>query len=161
MSRLATRLRTAIVPAVAALTAPAHAATVLNEFIPIADTAFLPCINGGAGEVVDITGTTHVVVIDEVVGSMRTSRFFFNGQGVSAIGQTTGTRYVVIGKSSSVMKTSVLHENVTATFTDTLNFIGPGPGDKFFSQAQFHITVRPDGSVVMFRDNQREYCKEG
>ena len=162
MVLLGTWIRSSAIAALAttaALVVPAHAATVLNEFIPVEDTAFLPCLNGGAGETVDIQGTTHVVVIEEVIGSMRTARFFFNYQGVSGVGQITGTHYVVIAKNSAIVKTSLLHENVSATFTETLNFLGTGPDNKFFSQAQFHITVRPDGSVVLFRDSQRESCK--
>src|SRR3954451_5891076 len=69
------------------------AATVIR--VPVDSRLFLPCANGGAGEVVHFTGTILGVTSGTADGAGGFhSRSIEVEQGVSGIGETTRRRYV-------------------------------------------------------------------
>jgi hypothetical protein len=71
----------------------AKAATVVR--VPVDSRLFLPCANGGAGEVVHFTGTIVGVSsgTTDGAGGVHTVSVEVE-QGVSGIGETTGRRYI-------------------------------------------------------------------
>ena len=63
--------------------------------VPVDSRLFLPCANGGAGEVVHFTGTILGVSSGTVDGSGGSHAISIEvEQGVSGVGETTGKRYV-------------------------------------------------------------------
>src|SRR6266581_1972850 len=66
--------------------------TVSTSF-PITISVFVPCAAGGAGEVVNLSGSLHAVFSTTVNGNNIHSQFLFNPQGVTGVGETTGAKY--------------------------------------------------------------------
>lgn len=134
----------AIIVSLAFVNTPlAHAATTSTS-IPISFSQFVPCANNGQGEVVTVSGTEHVLLIDN---NNNNGKFQFQFQGITGVGQTTGDRYQATG---------VLEETFTARgFTENNNFflIGQGPGNNLLFHQTLHITVNPDGTVTANVDN--------
>jgi hypothetical protein len=117
-----------------------------NEQVPVTVFAFVPCANGGAGELVLLEGTLHVlthVTIDDQGGLHVTQHF--QPQGVSGTGVTQS------------------QFNATAGFeqTDINNFrvIGQGPDNNLLVHSTFHVTVTPNGDVTTVVDNFSVECR--
>jgi hypothetical protein len=151
-------LATATAALAGASAAGAAATTVTtNEQVPVTVLAFVPCANDGAGELVLLTGTLHVlthVTIDDQ-GGLHVKQHF-QPQGVSGTGLTTGDKYQGTGVTQSEF-------NATAGFeaTDINNFriIGQGPGNNFLVHSTFHVTVTPNGDVTTVVDNFSVECR--
>src|SRR2546428_4157400 len=92
-----------LILAVAALIVPvtARAAVIENIAMPITVSVFVPCANGGIGEVVTLTGDLHVL-IHETVDSNGGFHLdlHFQPQGVSGIGAPSGDKYQGTGETS-------------------------------------------------------------
>src|SRR5712692_1611363 len=86
-----------VVAAVGVGALPAQAAAssfTASVKIPISVTVFVPCANGGAGELVDLSGSLNDVfhvTVDDSGGVHVTTHD--NAQGVSGTGETTGAKY--------------------------------------------------------------------
>ena len=151
-------LATATTALVGAMSAAAQATTTTtNEQVPISVIQFVPCANDGAGELVVLEGTLHIlshVTIDDQ-GGLHVKQHF-QPQGVSGTGLTTGDKY----RGTGVTQTQF---NATAGFeqTDINNFriIGQGPENNFLVHATFHVTVTPNGDVTTVVDNFSVECR--
>src|ERR1700745_3652366 len=58
--------------------------------VPLALSQFIPCANQGNGEIVDFSGTLHVVISSTVNGNNIHLNTLFNPQGAKGVGETTG-----------------------------------------------------------------------
>lgn len=128
-----------------------------NVKVPINISVFVPCAAGGAGEVVNLSGTLHVLfhtTIDASGGFHST--FLSQPQGVSGTGLTTGDKYQGTGESQSTFNGKVGFES---TFVSNFKIIGQGPGNNFLVHENFHVTVNPNGEVTAFVDNFSVECK--
>lgn len=155
---IATLLAAAAVALAGAAAAGAQATTVTtNEQIPIAISVFVPCANGGVGELVELSGTLHVlthVTIDDQ-GGLHVKQHF-QPRGVSGTGLTSGDTYHGTGVTQSTF-------NATAGFEETSinNFrvIGQGPDNNFLVHSTFHVTVTPNGDVTSTVGNFSAECR--
>jgi hypothetical protein len=112
--------------------------------VPFSTLVFVPCAAGGAGELVDLSGTLHIVSQfrfnpDGTVHVVS----HFNPQGVSGVGETTGAKYQGTGVTETV-------ENLTAgaqEFTSVNNFriIGQGPDNNLLVHSVAHFTINANG----------------
>jgi hypothetical protein len=85
----------ALLWAVTWVAVPAAAAGARVIRVPVDSRLFLPCANGGAGEVVHFTGTILGVSSGTTDGSGGSHAISVEvEQGVSGVGETTGKRYV-------------------------------------------------------------------
>ena len=128
-----------------------------NVQVPINISVFVPCAAGGAGEVVDLSGTLHVLfhtTIDDSGGFH--SKFHFQPQGVSGTGLTTGDKYQGTGVTQGTFNCKVGFES---TFVNNFKIIGQGPGNNFLVHENFHVTVNANGEVTAFVDNFSIECK--
>jgi hypothetical protein len=130
-----------------------------NTSIPIDITSFVPCANGGSGELVALTGYLHVrfMVTFDGAGGQHLSESY-NPQGVSGIGLTTGDKYQGVGITHPVTNETAAGAFVD-TFEDIFRVIGQGPGNNFLFHENFHITLHPDGTVTTFHDTFSISCK--
>jgi hypothetical protein len=138
--------------------AGAAASTVTtNVRTPIDSLVFASCANGGAGEDVAVSGTLHEVFHTTVdnAGGFHV-RQESNPQGLSGVGQVTGTQYQVTGGN-------VLELNMKAAFEETLvnNFrvIGQGPDNNFVFHQTSHVTVNANGTVTAEHLSFQFECK--
>lgn len=128
-----------------------------NVKVPTNISVFVPCAAGGAGEVVNLSGTLHLLfhtTIDASGGFHST--FLSQPQGVSGTGLTTGDKYQGTGETQSTFNGKVGFES---TFVNNFKIIGQGPGNNFLVHENFHVTVNPNGEVTAFVDNFSVECK--
>ncbi len=152
----------AFVAAVAALagaaSAPAAATTVTtNEQVPVTVFAFVPCANDGAGELVILTGTLHVlthVTIDDQGGLHVRQQF--QPQNVSGTGLTTGDTYRGTGITETEFNATAALEQ---TSINNFRIIGQGPDNNFLVHSTTHVTITPNGDVATVVDNSSIECR--
>ena len=126
--------------------------------VPLTLFVFVPCAAGGAGEVVDLSGSLHVVEQFRF-NPDGTVHFIshFNPQGVSGIGETTGAKYQGTGVTQS-------EENVTAgaqefTSVDNFRIIGQGPDNNFLVHSVFHFTFNANGIQTATVTASSDQCR--
>jgi len=121
-----------------------------NVQVPLNFPQFVPCANGGAGDIVILTGTVHIlahVTVDAQAGiHVHTVTNF---QDVSAVGQVTGLNYRGVG----VLHTDMINNNgptqqLEGTQESTFQVVGQGPGNNLKFKALFHQTVNSNGEFT-------------
>ena len=119
--------------------------------------AFVPCANGGAGEVVELTGSLNdVFKVTDTGNGQFILKVHDNPQGVVGIGLTTGDVYRGTGATRFG---DVLAAGETFSFVNNFRIIGQGTGNNLLVHENFHITVNPDGTLTSFHDNFSFKCK--
>jgi hypothetical protein len=129
-----------------------------NEFVPLSQTSFVPCANGGAGELVTVTGTLHIQTHVTINQNRLMLRTLFQPQGASGLGLTTGDLYHGTGMTQFLDTIPNPLGAQTSTFTNNFRFIGPGPDNNLQIHQNIHITVNANGEVTSEVDNASIEC---
>ena len=95
MKRILVLLTLATIGIVASVTA-AQAEVTTNEQVSLAFAGFVPCANGGAGEILSGTIEVHNLITSTVNGNHVSDKFQFQPHG-SMVGAITGDTYRVTG----------------------------------------------------------------
>ena len=95
MKRILMLLAIATAGMAASVTA-AEAAVVSNETVSYAYSGFVPCANGGTGELLTGTIDVHNLITSTVNGNVDSGQFQFQPQG-SLVGTITGDTYQLTG----------------------------------------------------------------
>jgi len=141
--------RDLVEPVPAAELAPAFAAVAggveTNLVLPLDISTFIPCANGGIGEVVALAGTLHAMynVTTDAAGGVHV-KSHYQPQHVTGVGLTTGDKYQGTGATQQMFTTKV---GATTTSVNVFRIIGQGPGNNYRVQEVTHTTVHPDGTV--------------
>ena len=136
---------------------PVRAAVQTNVKAPVNIGVFIPCAADGAGEVVFLTGTLHVLLrftMDQAGGIHVASHF--QPQGISGIGQTTGDKYQGTGVTQDEFNAKV---GVEETVINNFRIVGQGPGNNFLIHENFHITFNANGVPTASLDNFSVDCR--
>jgi len=134
-------------------------ATTTSEILPITLQAFVPCANGGAGEVVEVTGNLHQVLTTVITESGRiVLRSHFQPQGLSGVGQTTGDTYQATGVTQETVSFSPPFP-VSATFINNFRFIGAGRDNNLLVHEEAHVTIDASGNVRVDVDKLSVECR--
>jgi hypothetical protein len=151
-----------IVASVVLAAQPAQAAATSftsSVTIPIDLTVFVPCANGGAGELVTLSGNLHDLFHVTFDGSGGlTIKFLDNPQGVSGVGETTGAVYHGTGQTQETFHFSGVSDSFSDTFVNVFHIVGTGPGNDFFVREVFHVTVNANGTLAAFVDQFSVTC---
>jgi hypothetical protein len=151
-----------LVPVWVVGTIPAQAAVhsttqILRE--PLDFRLFLPCANGGAGEVVHLTGTIAFLeqVTRDDAGGFHLATLEVQ-QGVQGVGETTGDHYV-----STFVNLSNFNEvsgslPLTSTAEEVYRVDGPGPGNESTIRIRTHTTINADGTITVAFDDFSAEC---
>lgn len=127
-------------------------------FIPVELLVFVPCANGGSGELIDVSGPLHIVSQLTVTPSGNFSDYFhFQPQGISGVGLTTGAKYQATGITQQRDNFNGLP--FSSTLINNFYMIGQGPGNNFKVHETFHFTVDANGVLTAFVDNFSITCK--
>jgi hypothetical protein len=148
-------LAVVVLAALASVTA-AQAAVITNQIIPINLIVFVPCANGGTGELVDLSGNLHDMFATTVNGNHFSMKYMDNPQGVSGTGETTGDSYQATGVTQGQTSGNVGFED---TYINNFRIIGHGPGNNFLVHETYHVTVNANGDVTASVDNFSVDCK--
>lgn len=149
----------------AATLGPSFAATVSvieDKVLLPAFVAFIPCADGGAGELAVATNAELHVVLRTVVdaaGGLMVSGHFQPLRNWDAIGQVTGDVYQPTGVTRSDFSTRADGLPFESTFVNNFRWIGPGPGNNLLVHATIHLTVNANGDVTADVINATVDCK--
>lgn len=146
MRRVLVLLALATVGIVAGATV-AHAAVTSNEWDSLAFAGFVPCANGGAGEILSGRIDVHTLITSTVNGDEDSSQFQFQPQG-SMVGASTGDAYRVTGVTRGMSRVGLRNDHYTLTYVNNFHLIGPGPGNNLLVHEIAHVTMDGDVAVV-------------
>ena len=129
-----------------------------NESIPIDLVAFVSCANGGAGELVFMSGDLHVLTHFTLSnsGNLHVTQHF-QPQGISGYGEISGDKYQATGGTHEEFNDNGLP--FTDTYINNFRIIGQGPGNNFLVHENYHVTINANGVVTSFVDNFSVECK--
>jgi hypothetical protein len=143
----------------ATVVGPAHAEVVVNDTANIEVSTFVSCAAGGAGEVVNLSGPLHTLISFNFTGNRVSGYFHFQPQGISGVGETTGTVYQGTGVTRESFNFSLQNGQFNVTFVNNFRIIGHGPGNNFLVHENLHFTFNADGTLTVFHDNFNVECK--
>jgi hypothetical protein len=144
-----------IAAAVAAVPA-AQPAVIVNESVPFALIAFVPCANDGAGEAVLVEGTLHVLITETVNDNHVSFKAHFQPQGATGTGLTTGDTYRATGLTQEHIS---IGPSLTDTFINNFRIIGPGPDNNLLVHQTIHLTINANGEVTSMVVNTSVECR--
>ena len=148
----------AIAAAVVGVTA-AQAAVTVNDKQTIPFAVFVPCANGGAGELVSGTIDLHTLITFTINGNNVSGKTHFQPQGGDLTGSVTGDKYQGTGVTQDHFKGSLQNGQFTTTFVNNFRFIGQGPGNNAVFHENAHVTINANGDVTVIHDNISADCK--
>ena len=144
---------------VTVLAIPAQAAVDVNTSFDVLLSAFVPCANGGAGEVVDLEGPLHELDSFTINNNHVSGDSHFQPQGISGTGESTGDKYNAVGVTQDHFSGSFVNGQFNETFVNNFRIIGQGPGNNFSIHENFHVTINANGELTTFHDNFIVDCK--
>jgi hypothetical protein len=144
-----------IAAAVAAVPA-AQPAVIVNESVPFAQIAVVPCANDGAGEAVLVEGRLHVLITETVNDNHASFKIHFEPQGATGTGLTTGDTYHATGVTQEHFS---IGPNVTDTFINNFRIIGPGPDNNLLVHQTIHVTINANGEITSMVVNTSVECR--
>jgi hypothetical protein len=140
----------------AASVSAAQAEVITNDMTSISFAGFVPCANGGAGEILSGRIDVHNVVTSTVNDNHTSDRFQFQPHG-TMVGAITGDVYRVTGVTQGTSTGSVQNGHYTLTYVNNFRLIGPGPGNNLLVHETAHMTIDGD-DVVVQHDNLSIEC---
>jgi hypothetical protein len=156
MKRILVLLAIAALGMTASVTA-AQAEIVGNDTVSYAYSGFVPCANGGAGELLTGTIDVHSLITSTVNGNLDSSQFQFQPRG-SLVGRITGDTYRLTGLTRGTYNESLQSGEYTLTYVNSYQLIGPGPGNNLLVREIAHLTLDGD-DVIVHHDDLSIECK--
>jgi len=125
--------------------------TILNqieEVVPFSGTEFIPCINGGAGEDVVVSGTAKLKWTEFLDGNGGFhGRLSFQTLEYGAVGQITGDIYQGVGgKEKQTFYAGPTGLPVSNNFTANYHFLGPN--NNYHEHVRATTTVNANGELT-------------
>lgn len=145
----------AAVAATASVSA-AQARVVTNETTSLSYSGFVPCANGGAGELMTGSIEVHSLVTSTVNGAVDVWQFDFQPHG-TLVGRITGDSYQLTGVTRGIYVDALHSGEYAATYVNNYRLIGPGPGNNLVVREIAHVT-RDGDDVVVQHDNLTIDC---
>src|SRR5262245_17491989 len=137
----------------------AQAEVVQNEQVPFAQIVFVPCANGGAGELVLISGTLHILTSVTINDNNASIKSHFQPQGATGVGLTTGDKYNANGVTQETDTLSLQNGKAEFTFINNFRIVGQGPDNNLEVKQTIHQTVNANGDVTSTVDNTNIECR--
>jgi hypothetical protein len=131
--------------------AAAEAGVVRNTTLSYAYAGWVPCANGGAGELVAGTIDAHLLDTSTVNGGVDAWQFMFAPRG-TLVGETTGESYRLGGVEHGTYVSVAQGDRFVLTYVNRYHLIGPGSGNNLVVRETAHITSNGDDAVVQFDD---------
>ncbi len=138
---------------------PAAAEVTENDKIPVEIDLDIPCANGGAGELVSLTGNLHVLTTYSINGNVVRGRFHDQPEDIKGFGSVTGDRYEATGVSQGQFKASLQNGQAIVSFINNFRIIGQGTGNNFLVHQNVHMTINANGDLTTVVDQVRADCK--
>lgn len=120
---------------------------------------FVPCANGGAGELVQLSGRLHDLIHLTTNDNHFLVNFHTQPQGITGVGLTTGTKYQGTGVTQERFGGSLVNGQISETFVNNYRLIGRGPGNNLLIHQNAHITFNAKGELTAEIDHLSVTCK--
>ena len=137
----------------------AQAAVVFNETQTIPFEVFVPCANGGAGEVVSGTVDLHILISLTVNGNHLSMKEHFQPQSSNIIGETTGDQYQATRVGQDMTHDNLQNGQFNTTVVNDFGIIGPRPDNNLTLHDNVHIAFNANGELTVAHENVRLDCK--
>jgi hypothetical protein len=134
-------------------------AITVNDFVPFAQLAFVPCAAGGAGELVLISGILHIQQHITINGSHATIKSHAQPQGATGVGLTTGDKYSATGVTQEEDGIALQASASEFTFVNNFKIIGQGPDNNLLVHQTIHETINANGDVTVVVDDTSVECR--
>jgi hypothetical protein len=145
MKRILVVLAVTAVAALATMTA-AQASVVTNTTVSYRYSGWVPCANGGAGELVNGVIDSHILETSTTNDNVDAWKFQFAPRG-SLVGSVTGDTYRLGGvEHGTYVETQ--SGRYTLTYVNRYHLIGPGSGNNLIVRETAHLTLDGDDAVV-------------
>jgi hypothetical protein len=156
MRRILVLLALTTVGLVASVTT-AQAEIVTNERTLLAYSGFVPCANGGAGELVTGTIDVQSLTTSTVNDNNVSWQFQFQPHG-SLVGSLSGHTYRLTGVTRGTYHDAVQNGRYALTYVNSYQLIGPGAGNNLLVRETAHVTIDGD-DVHVEHDDLRIQCQ--
>ena len=130
-----------------------------NIIVDFSLEEFVYCANNGAGEVVELSGPLHILLVTNISNNRISGFSHFQPQGVQGRGQATGNLYNATGVTQEHFSGSLVNGQFTYTFVNNYRLIGQGPGNNFLVHQTVHATFNSSGEATASVDNTTIDCK--
>ena len=147
----------ALAAASLAIAGAVQAAVTTNEQLSFAYAGYVPCANGGAGELLTGTIDVHDLASETVNGNDVAWRFTFERHG-ELVGQVTGDTYRLADVEHGAYTQSLGTDHATLTYVNRYRLVGPGPGNNLVVRETAHVTIDADENAVVQRDDFAVDC---
>ena len=134
-------------------------AITVNQFVPFALLAFVPCANGGAGELVLVQGTLHLQDHITINGNRAAIKTHAQPQGATGVGLTTGDIYNAVGVTQEEDSAPLIGGAAEFTFVNNFRIIGQGTDNNLQVHQTLHLTVNANGDLTTIVTNQIIECQ--
>ena len=144
--------------AMAAGVSDAQAEIITNETTSVGFAGFVPCANGGTGEILSGRIQVHNLVTLTVNDNRASWQFLSQPLGGSMVGAVTDDTYRVTGVTRGSSHESLDSNHYTSTYVSTFRLTGPGPGNDLVVHETAHVTIDENDDVVVRHDDLRIDC---
>ena len=151
-----------LIASLASMSATADSAIINqgNLLIPFSSTVTVGCANGGLGEDVFVEGFVHLRYVLVQNGNRYTYTENANPQGITGTGLVTGDVYHGTGKTFTSYSGDIADDmSLQGTIVDRFHFVGPGPGNDFYSKVTEHFTINANGEITSEFEFEGITCK--
>jgi len=135
----------------------AQAEVTTNDRQSLAFAGFVPCANGGEGEILAGTVEVHNLGVSTANGNNDRSQLQFQAHG-SMVGAITGDAYRVAGMTKSTSHENAESGQYNLTYVNNFRLVGPGPDNNLLVHEIAHVTAIGD-DVVVQHDNLSIDCR--
>ena len=142
----------ALVAACLTVAVAAQAAVTSNEQTSVAYAGYVPCANGGAGELLTGTIDVHDLASETVNDQQEAWQFTFELHG-ELVGRVTGDTYRLAAVEHGSYTQSLDSEQSTLTYVNRYRLVGPGSGNNLIVRETAHVTIGADENAVVQRDD--------
>jgi hypothetical protein len=157
MKRVATIFAVLVV---AVLCATAIAAVQSNFSIPIDQSVFIPCANGGAGDNVTLSGPVHMLALVTFTKDDAHVKLQANPQDVTGRGSVAGATYRATGVTRDDLNVNTANGfPVNETIVNNFRMISKGQADNFLVHETMHFTVNANGMLTANHDSFSVECR--
>lgn len=137
---------------------PQALAITINQFVPFEQVAFVPCANGGAGELVLIEGTLHLQQHITINNNRANIKTLAQPQGADGVGLVSGEQYQATGVTQEQDSIPLVNGAFEFSFINNFRIIGQATDNNLQVHQTVHVTIDANGVVTTVVDNTSIDC---
>ena len=129
-----------------------------NEFVAFAEADFVPCANGGAGELVLVEGILHIQQHITINNNRANVKVHIQPQVAKGVGLVSGDIYQANGVTQEQDSIALLNGASEFSFINNFRLIGQGPDNNLQVHQNIHVTLNANGEISTVVDHTTVDC---